>query len=259
MRKLLNKIHRKLIIFQRKNEGINNQGDIKLFNNVFVYHHKGSFKDTYKEIFEKEIYKFKTESKSPIIVDCGANMGLSLLYFNINYPNSKIIAFEPDMSVLTYLKKNISSYKMSNVKLYEKAVWDKNKILNFYTDAGMGGSIVNDYNKNQNPNKIEAIRLKEFIADMHVDLLKMDIEGSEYSVIKDCEPLLDQIDNIFIEYHSFENEEQKLDNLLLILKKNGFRYHLSQSFSRRSPFVDRNVVCDKIDLAINIFAYKNEN
>jgi hypothetical protein len=84
----------------------------------------------------------------------------------------------------------------------------------------------------------------------------MDIEGAEFMVVKDCEPVLKQIDNIFIEYHSMIDEEQKLDDLLLILKRNGFRYHLSQSFSRNKPFVDINLSCEKTDMAINIYGYK---
>lgn len=119
----------------------------------------------------------------------------------------------------------------------------------------MGGRLANNY-LDQTPTKVEAIRLKDFIADKHIDLLKMDIEGAEYLVVKDCEPILKQIENIFIEYHSMENEEQKLDELLLILKRNGFRYHLSQSFSRSKPFIDKDLVNEKIDLAINIYGYK---
>jgi hypothetical protein len=113
----------------------------------------------------------------------------------------------------------------------------------------MGGRLANNY-LDQTPTKVETIRLKDFIADKHIDLLKMDIEGAEYLVVKDCEPILKQIENIFIEYHSMENEEQKLDELLLILKRNGFRYHLSQSFSRSKPFIDKDLVNEKIDMAI---------
>lgn len=230
-------------------------GYSEVFGKKFYYHLKPAFDVTFEELFKKGIYTFTTSNPNPVIIDCGANMGLSLLFFSVNYPSAKIYAFEPDTSVLECLEKNIETYQMHNVELIKKAVWNKNETLEFFTDKGMGGRLANSYS-DQVPTKVEAIRLREFISDKNIDILKMDIEGAEYVVIKDCEPILKQIDNIFIEYHSMENEEQKLDELLLILKRNGFRYHLSQSFSRNKPFIDKDLVNEKIDLAINIYGYK---
>ncbi len=257
MKKLLIKILKKIIkLIEHKSQNIvEDPGYYELFGHFFYYHHKSAFEDTCQEILMKGIYTFNPTSTNPIIIDCGANMGLSLLFFSMNYPTAIIYAFEPDETVLETLEKNIGTYMMTNVELFKKAVWNKNEILEFFTDKGMGGRLVNNY-ENQTPVKVEAVRLKDFIADKHVDFLKMDIEGSEFVVIQDCEPLLNQIDKIFIEYHSVYDEEQKLDELLLILKRNGFRYHLSQSFSRNKPFVDEYLVCEKMDLAINVFAYK---
>ena len=86
-----------------------NGGIIKLFDKDFHYHHGMAFYDTYKEVFETEIYKFNTNSSSPLIIDCGANMGVSVLFFSKNYPNAKIYAFEPDSTVLPFIEKNINT------------------------------------------------------------------------------------------------------------------------------------------------------
>jgi len=257
VKKLFIKIYKKIVrlIEDKHINKEKDRGYTMLFGKQFYYHHKPSFEVTYQELFQKGIYTFETANTRPTIIDCGANMGLSLLFFITKYPNAKIYAFEPDETVFGILEKNTETYQMKNVELLKQAVWNKNETIEFYTDNGMGGRVVNNY-LGQTPNKVEAIRLKEFISNKHIDFLKMDIEGSEFLVIQDCESILNQIDNIFIEYHSMTNEEQKLDDLLHILKMNGFRYHLSQSFSRNKPFVDKNLVCEKIDLAINIFSYK---
>jgi FkbM family methyltransferase len=42
---------------------------------------------------------------SPYIIDAGANIGLSIIYFKKKYPNSKIVAFEPDKLIFNILKK----------------------------------------------------------------------------------------------------------------------------------------------------------
>lgn len=230
-------------------------GKIKLFKKEFNYHYGLAFYDTYNEIFGSKIYDFNTIAPQPVIIDCGANMGLSILFFSKRFPNAEIIAFEPDDAVLPFLEKNIYSQGIKNVELHKKAVWREETELTFYTDNGLGGRIGKEYN-NQTPKIIKAIRLRNFL-NRPINMLKIDIEGSEYTVLQDCENLLHNVNHIFVEYHSFFDEEQHLEDILTILKRQGFRYHLRQSFSRNKPFVDHNLVCEKFDMAINIFAYKN--
>jgi len=254
--KLLRKTYRLLKKRNEKPTKFDESGKVELYGKYFSFHHKGAFLATHAEIFIKGIYTFNTKSSPSIIIDCGANMGLSLLFFCKNYPESKIYAFEPDDSVFGFLLQNIKTYEMNQVELFKKAVWTSDGFLEFYTDKGLGGRLDKSY-EDQIPIKVETVSLKEFIGTQKIDLLKMDIEGSEFDVLKDCELVLNQIDNIFIEYHSVVNEEQKLDEMLLILKRNGFRYHLAQSFSHEKPFVENTIICERFDMAINIFGYKN--
>lgn len=231
------------------------EGEIKLFEKKFYFHHGLAFYDTHRELFKNNIYEFKTNKISPVIIDCGANMGLSVLYFSRLYPNAKILAFEPDETVLPFLERNIQSQNIQNVELFRKAVWTKEVELSFYTDNGLGGRVGIEYN-NQTPTKIKSVRLRDFL-DQPIDMLKIDIEGAEYDVIKDCEDMLFNVQYIFLEYHSFFNEEQHLEDVLSVLKRQGFRYHLRESFSRSKPFIHNGLVNEKFDMAINVFAYKN--
>jgi FkbM family methyltransferase len=231
-----------------------NEGFIKLFNKDFHYHHGMAFYDTYREVFETEIYRFDTNRLSPLIIDCGANMGLSVLFFSKNYPDAKIYAFEPDPTVLPFIEKNIKNYELKNVVLCPKAVWNEETELTFYTDDGLGGRIGLEY-ENKKPVFVSTVRLKDLL-NQEVDMLKIDIEGAEYTVLKDCEEVLSNVKLVFVEYHSFYDETQHLDEILSIFKRQGFRYHLKQSFSRSRPFTNRVVICEKFDMAINVFAYK---
>jgi FkbM family methyltransferase len=43
----------------------------------------------------------------PVIIDCGGNIGLSVLYFKYLFPNSVITVFEPSPPVFEILKENI--------------------------------------------------------------------------------------------------------------------------------------------------------
>ncbi len=66
-----------------------------------------SFLWQYKEIFVEESYKFKSKKRDSTIIDCGANIGLDLLYYKIHYPDSKIIAFEANPDISRILQQNI--------------------------------------------------------------------------------------------------------------------------------------------------------
>lgn len=57
----------------------------------------------YKDIFIKRIYHFEAQRPDPLILDCGSNIGMSILYFKHVYPKARIIGFEPDPAIYPML------------------------------------------------------------------------------------------------------------------------------------------------------------
>jgi FkbM family methyltransferase len=231
------------------------EGSAELFGKPFLFHDSASFLDSYKEIFEHEIYRFNPSSQNQVILDCGANIGLSVLFFAKNYPNHTIIAFEPDDVIFDILSRNVKTFNLTNVQLHKKAVWNKEEVLEFFTDNGMGARVGYAY-ENQEPKKVQSVRLKDFLAN-RIDFLKIDIEGAEYAVLTDCADALHLANKIFFEYHGHHAEPQKLHELLLLLQQNGFHYYIKESSTRQRPFVDDGLICEVYDMAINIFGYRN--
>ncbi|MGB3778444.1 MAG: hypothetical protein WA960_08790, partial [Tunicatimonas sp.] len=45
----------------------------------------------FKEVFLTEEYYFESEHAEPTIADCGANIGMSILYFKFLYPNCRVV------------------------------------------------------------------------------------------------------------------------------------------------------------------------
>lgn len=213
-----------------------------------------SFIWQYKEIFADQSYKFKTDSDKPIIYDCGANIGISCLYFSKNYPTAKVKAFEADPNIAKILKQNLNINHIDSVELIKKAVWINNGEIEISLEGSDGASI---YSKT-NVVKVECVRLKDLLeSEDRVDLLKIDIEGAEYEVILDCQYSLKNVNNIFIEFHSFTNSPQKLSEILSILEKNNFRYFIKPVNDREIPFINRkNKSNPDMDLQLNIFGYR---
>jgi len=206
------------------------------------------------EIFTKNLLKFKARTNTPLIIDCGANIGLSVLFFKHLYPDSRIIAFEPDQQIFNALKNNIAAFVLSNVVLYNKAIWSSETNLEFWAEGGFSGRIVKQ-GDDKNIIKVETARLKNFL-EQKVDFLKIDIEGAEGRVISDCADKLINVDRIFLEYHSHHSEPQKLADIIEILRSQGFRYYIKEAYVPNAPFISCPTL-DGMDLQLNIYAVRH--
>ncbi len=179
-----------------------------LFETEFELVDSASFLFMYREIIVQQIYRFKAQSQNPLIIDGGANIGLSVLYFKQLYPDSHIIAFEPDLQVFNTLRKNLKNFNLSNIELINKAIWNSETELEFMSEGADGGRVIN-LESEKKSYKVQTVRLREYL-NRPVDLLKLDIEGAETAVIQDCQDLLFNVKNLFVEYHSFVNDPQRL-------------------------------------------------
>ena len=101
--------------------------------------------------------------------------------------------------------------------------------------------------------QVEPLSLDELIREP-VDFLKMDIEGSETEAICSAENL-DNVPQLFVEYHSFKGMEQSLGALLEKLTSCGFRYYIHSHFCSPRPFTEEALQLG-LDLQLNIFAKK---
>jgi FkbM family methyltransferase len=210
-----------------------------------------SFVFMYEEIFKKNIYHFKSATSRPFIIDCGANIGLSIIYFKRLYPDSTIIAFEPDPAIFAVLQQNINRTNLTDVSLINAALWSSETTLTFFQEGADGG-FVSDKTGNIS---VKAELLSKYIT-AEVDFLKMDIEGAEINVVKEITLHLKRVKNLFIEYHSYAGKKQELDDLLKILSDSGFRYFLHNvSNINPNPFEVIHVEAN-MDMQLNISAVR---
>lgn len=228
---------------------------INLFGHKIELVDSASFLWTYDDIFAKQIYKFETQTQNPIIIDCGANIGLSVLYFKQLYPQSYITAFEPDREIFTVLKNNIENSGFSNVSLVNKALWNSETILEFASEKADAGRFSQNSSKLKGEKyEVSTVRLRDYLGQS-VDFLKIDIEGAETQVIQDCFDLLPNVKNLFVEYHSFNKEPQNLNILINLLTEAGFRLHIHANSKSPHPFCHREINMG-IDMLLNIFAFR---
>ena len=201
----------------------------KIYGKDFETNNIKSFLNQYYMIFYKESYFFNT-SDTPLIIDCGANIGLSNLYFSKLHPNSKIISFEADPAIYEICKKNLISQNITNVELINEAVSISNSYQSFYSKTGDDGSLSEIIGATSIDVKTK--RLRDVLANQKkVHYLKIDIEGAETEVILDIKDQLMKVENLFIDFHSMINlQKQSLAKILSCLEELNFWYRITPEY-----------------------------
>lgn len=210
-------------------------------------------------VFLRCDYEFKCANTSPVIVDCGSNIGMSILWFKWKYPGARIVAFEPDEQTFAYLCENVRINNLSGVELHQKAVGSKEEQRNFYFDTDNPASLGMSLSKRLyegdairvGKTTVDCVALSRFL-DGPVDILKLDVEGAEYEVLSElhAKGRLRDIAEIFVEYHYNEcNPENSLSKILSLLESTGYRYIIDSRY--RPPYYTH---CGR-GFKLNIYAY----
>lgn len=192
-----------------------------------------AFRIALGEIFFKGDYQFEAGTDSPVIFDCGANIGLATLFFKYRYPRARIAAFEGNPETAAVLRRNVEQNHLRNVDVYNVLLMNSESEQSFY--------IPNDHAENLKTSaypgrvadtreiKLRAAKLSRFIT-APVDLLKMDVEGAESEIMTDLQETgkLSLIRRMIIEYHhKIGNAPARLSQFLQTIEASGFEYQLS--------------------------------
>lgn len=136
------------------------------------------------ELFIDSPYSPERYDDISVILDLGANVGVSALYFRLLYPDAHIHSFEPDPSNLEQLRHN--ARYLGNITIHEIAVGGENGEISFYVDPHRGSSSsTQKLRDRQQEIKVETKTLENILEELaldKIDILKFDIEGSEEKV-----------------------------------------------------------------------------
>ncbi len=224
---------------------------IELFGHAFHFYHRDEMLHSLDEIFIEETYK-QTLPSSPYIIDCGANIGLSVLYLKRLFPDATIVAFEPDETNFSLLKKNTESFGLKDVQLRKEAVWVDDTVLTFSGNSSQMSHI--EKKPGSRGIQVQAIRLKNML-NRKVDFLKIDIEGAEYDVMKDIADSLSNVHHLFVEYHGTFSQNKELNEILDIITRNGYSYYLKHAIDKHpTPFIPSYTA--DYDVQLNIFCFR---
>jgi FkbM family methyltransferase len=209
----------------------------------------------YREIFARQHYYFRANTDSPVILDCGANIGMATLYFKWLYPKARIEAFEPDPNAFATLEMNIARNKLTNVVAHNCALWDGNGQIEFFVDHRQPGSLLMSAEPARlggDVIQVPSRKLSEFIQGP-IDFLKLDVEGAEGRILSDlvARKSIRFVRQMVVEYHHrIGNHRSCLADFLRQLEEAGFEYQIHASLW---PVTSQGIFQD-----ILIGAYRDE-
>jgi FkbM family methyltransferase len=193
--------------------------------------HPRSFYTTFKEIFIDECYYFENLPDRPMIVDCGANIGMATCFFKRLRPNAYVWAIEPSPGTVELLKENLRSNRIEGVRVIAAALSDREGQASLLEEYPSG---VSNRLSADGKVSVQMLQLSKLI-DRPVDLLKIDTEGMEAIILEDVERCgkLGLVARLAIEFGLNESEgSTRLSPLLTILERNEFRYEIDARSSR---------------------------
>jgi len=241
------------IYLKSKNSSENNEKikSSRVLNyNIYSYRNS-SLKHLIDEVFLKGDYEIDLPA-SPVIIDCGANIGVATLFFKYKYPNANLVAIEANSHAFEVLNKNIDKNGLNSVQAIHAVAG------NFKTDSedfyiSNKGSLVGSIYKNRGGGQMESsptIKISDIVNERNqIDLLKLDIEGGEWGVFDDLNEndSFDKVNKMIVEYHHNQNSnERKFSEFLTIIENAGYKYNLHGiHHGRAGIFQDVLIYCEK--------------
>ena len=178
----------------------------------------------FTQVFVNKEYDVALAHPVNSIIDCGANIGLAALYFTTKYPQASIKCIEPEKENFELLLQNTHHYK--NISCLNAGVWHKNVLLQVI-DKGYGSLGFQVKETREKENSLPAKDMSSIMQDWgksNIDIVKLDIEGSEEQVIlEDKSNWPQKAKTIFVEIH--DNLKPGLTEKIVAKLQTDFNFH----------------------------------
>jgi FkbM family methyltransferase len=168
----------------------------------------GSDPAVYNAVIRQESYKlFPIGTPLDLVIDCGANIGLSAIYFLSHYQVKRLMAVEPHPDNARLTRQNLATYG-DRIQVLEAGIWSHTTGLRISEEVHLDGREWSHMVRECAPGEtatLQAVDINSLLTQSgaeRISLLKIDIERSEQVVFgSNYETWLPKVDAIVIELH----------------------------------------------------------
>lgn len=247
---VLDRLSRELPQFPRRVPGT-----LQIDGHPLAYADLHSFFHQAYQIYVQKLYDLEPTKPIRSILDCGAHIGLASIYYAGRFPEATIHGFEADPELCRIAESNVRNLNLSHrITMHPKAIWTHDRGIGFNRTGDDSGNV-----SAVGSTRIPSVSMREWIQQNPVDLIKMDIEGSEYEVLQDCQDALKHVPYVLLEAHSFGRKEGRLQEALTSLEQAGFQtglgdFHQATWIPQTKPAPFK--ACPTQHYVISIFAWR---
>jgi FkbM family methyltransferase len=162
-----------------------------------------------------------------VVIDLGANVGLSFRWLRSRYPGARFVCVEPDPGNLEILRANVRSVD-PDAAIHEACIGGRARQVSLVTGAGEWGYRMSDISDGADVpsagGDIDVTTMDTLLAASGVErigVLKCDIEGAEAEVFADCRSWIDRVDAMSVECHT---DVLSTEDFLRLVADNGGRF-----------------------------------
>jgi FkbM family methyltransferase len=150
------------------------------------------------------------------VIDIGANVGLSAIWFSKNYPASRILAIEPSPMTFVLLQRNMQHWP--KIEAYNVGLHTDTHTADMFLGSkdAVTNSIARSALNTELSVPVSLEDAEEFLASKStqtIDILKLDTEGCERPILDRIRSRMPRIRVLYVEYHS-EEDRRWIDNLM---------------------------------------------
>lgn len=206
-----------------------------------------------------------------VLFDVGANIGQSTKNFQTYFPQANIYSIEPGID--SFRKLELLASNNANIHCYNIALSNKNEKIKFYVDKNNPTSTMNSSVKEEKLEEINQYKIMNIKAQTldffckqhninHINFLKIDTEGNDFSVLKGAEKMMRDFSIDLIQIEVGMNPSNTFHNPFCEIKQflEDRMYYLFGIYDQNHEWIEKKPIlrrCDALFVSKTIFSKAN--
>jgi FkbM family methyltransferase len=175
--------------------------DWEIFQQVFMFRNYDVRSQEHNRAVRAYYVNLLSNSKIPVIIDCGANIGISTIWFAKEFPLATIFAVEPEPGNFAILRRNSAQYP--NIKPIHAAISDRETKVYLQNSGDAPDAWQTKESESGNVETVTILDLLSESANSCAFIVKIDIEGSEVKLFRSNINWVEQTPLVVFEEHDW--------------------------------------------------------